>query len=218
MTSIPRVFVPTVIRIQFDLAQRDDSDNWVIQWSIGTTIVDAEECRKNALTCFRLAQNIANTEGRRGLFKLMVQWRRLADKFRELEQFVPIFDAIANWVKKYRYAVGLRDDLANCGADEVARMARDLGVDAQELISLATKGPQAADQLSKLLRALGVDPEKLTSGEIAMMRDLQRICISCGHKNQCERDLATGTASQHFRDYCPNALSIDALLYSNEER
>ena len=179
--------------------------------------MDSQECRNNAVKCFRLAQDVADTEARQGLFKLMDQWRQLADKFRELEQSVRIFDAIANWVKKYRYAAGLREDLANCGADEVARMARDLGVDARELVSLATKGPQAADQLSKLLRALGVDPEKLASGDIAMMRDLQRICISCSHKNQCQRDLATGTAAQHFRDYCPNALSIDALFHGSEE-
>lgn len=185
---------------------------------VGATIVDSQECKNNAQTCFRLAQDIANTEARRGLFKLMVQWRQLADKFRELEQSMSIFEAIANWVQKYRYAVGVREDLANCGVDEVTRMARDLGVDAQELMSLAAKGPQAADQLSKLLRALGVDPEKLTSGNAAMMRDLQRICISCGHKNQCERDLATGTATQHFRDYCPNAFSINALFYRSEER
>jgi len=178
--------------------------------------VDSQECKNNAQKCFRLAQNIANTEARQGLFKLMVQWRQLADKFRELEHTMSVFEAIASWVQKYRYAVGLRDDLANCGADEVARMAHDLGVNAQELISLAAKGPQAADQLSKLLRALGVDPEKLGSGETAMMRDLQRICISCDHKNQCERDLATGAAVQHFRDYCPNALSIEALFDRSE--
>ncbi len=46
----------------------------------------------------------------------------------------PILDAIANWVKKYRHAVGLRGELANCQAEEVARLARDIGVSAQELL------------------------------------------------------------------------------------
>jgi len=40
----------------------------------------------------------------------------------------PILNAIANWVKKYREAIGLRGELANCGAEEVARYARDIGV------------------------------------------------------------------------------------------
>ena len=128
--------------------------------------------------------------------------------------FAPILDAIANWMKKYRHAVGLREDLANCGAEEVARMARDLGINPRELIPLATQGPKAADQLSKLLRALGVDPKVLASGKNATMRDMQRICITCGHKNQCKQNIVAGTAARNFHDYCPNALSIDALFHS----
>jgi hypothetical protein len=126
----------------------------------------------------------------------------------------PIFDAIANWVKKYRQAVGLRGELANCKADEVALIARDIGVSPEELVFIANKGRNAADELPKLLRALGVDPQKLASNEPATIRSLQRICISCGHKNQCQHDLAAGTAASHYRDYCPNAMSIDALFHS----
>ena len=101
-----------------------------------------------------------------------------------------IIDSIADWVKKYRYAAGLRDDLARCGPEEVARVARDLGVSPGELVCLARKGPHAADQLKKLLLALGVDPKKLASEEPAMMRDLQRICTTCGYKRRCEHELA----------------------------
>jgi hypothetical protein len=124
----------------------------------------------------------------------------------------PILDVIANWVKKYRYAVGLRNELARCGPDEIARAARDLGVSPGELGRLASKGPHAADQLPKLLRALGVDPKKLSSGDPAMMRDLQRLCITCGQKGRCEHELAAGTAARNFRDFCPNAISLDALF------
>jgi hypothetical protein len=125
-----------------------------------------------------------------------------------------ILDAIANWVKKYRQAVGLRGDLANCGAEEGALIARDIGVSPEELVFAANKGPHAADELPKLLRALGVDPQKLASTDPAIMRSLQRICISCGHKNQCQHDLAAGTAASHYRDYCPNEMSLDALFHS----
>jgi len=118
------------------------------------------------------------------------------------------------WITKYRYAVGLREDLANCGAEEVARTARDLGINPRELIPLATKGPEAADQLSRLLRALGVDPKVFASGKNATMRDMQRICITCGHKNQCKQNLVAGTTARNFHDYCPNALSIDELFRS----
>ena len=124
----------------------------------------------------------------------------------------PVLDAIANWVKRYRHAVGVRGEFAHCGAEEVALIARDIGVSPVELITIANKGPHAADELPKLLRALGVDPQKLGSNDPALMRSLQRICISCEHKDQCQHDLAAGTVTSNYRDYCPNAMSLDALF------
>jgi transcriptional regulator with XRE-family HTH domain len=123
-----------------------------------------------------------------------------------------VLDAIAGWVRNYRQAVGLRSELANCTAEEVAQLARDVGLSAEELMSIATKGRHAADELPKLLRALGVDPQKLASDDPSTMRDLQRICIHCGHKGECRHDLAAGTAAGSYRDYCPNAMSIKALF------
>jgi hypothetical protein len=130
----------------------------------------------------------------------------------------PVLDAIANWVKKYRYAVGLRDELAHCGAEEVAHKAHDLGMNSEQFASLASQGPHAAVQLSRLLRALGVDPDELASIDPAMMRGLERICITCGHKDQCEHDLAAGGAAEScYNDYCPNAMSLNALFHSRFE-
>ena len=125
-----------------------------------------------------------------------------------------LFGAIADWVTRYRQAIGLRRELANCGAEEVAAMARDIGLSAQELEFIASKGPNAAAELPKLLRALGVDPKQLPSNGRTTMRDLQRLCITCGHKAQCRHELAVGTAAEHYRDYCPNAVSIDELFGS----
>ena len=123
-----------------------------------------------------------------------------------------IFGAIANWVTRYRQAVGLRRELAKCGPEEVAAIARDIGLSTQELEFIASKGPNAADELPKLLRALGVDPQKIRSDRNRTLRDLQRICIACGHKAQCKHELAAGTAAKHYHDYCPNAVSIDELF------
>jgi len=128
----------------------------------------------------------------------------------------PILDAIANWIKKYRYTVGLHDELARCGPDEVARTARDLGVSPGELVRLADQGPNAADQLSRLLRALGVDAKKLSRSDPAMMRDLQRLCITCDHKGRCGHELAAGTAAENYRSFCPNAISLDALFAQSD--
>ena len=126
-----------------------------------------------------------------------------------------ILDAIANWVKRYREAIGLRNELSNCTPEQVALIARDMGLSPGELLFVAAKGPHATDELPKLLRALGVDPQKLASEDPATMRDLQRICVTCSHKGQCQHDLATSTAARHYRDYCPNAISLDALFHEN---
>jgi Family of unknown function (DUF6455) len=94
----------------------------------------------------------------------------------------------------------------------VAAIARDIGLSTQELEFIASKGPHAADELPKLLRALGVDPQKLASDRHTTLRDLQRICITCGHKTQCQHQLAAGTAAKDYHEYCPNAMSIDELF------
>ena len=39
-----------------------------------------------------------------------------------------VLDAIADWVKKYREAIGLRNEMANCTPEQVAVIARDLGL------------------------------------------------------------------------------------------
>jgi pyrroloquinoline quinone (PQQ) biosynthesis protein C len=124
----------------------------------------------------------------------------------------PILDAIANWVKKYRYAAGLRDELARCRPEEVAQTAHELGLSSRELYRLASKGPHAADLLKKMLLALGVNPKTLASQDPLLMRDLQRLCISCDHKKQCKHELAAGTAAKHYRNFCPNAFTLDAIF------
>jgi hypothetical protein len=125
-----------------------------------------------------------------------------------------VFDTIANWIKDYRETIGQRNELAKCTPEIVASIARDIGVSPEELSFFTAKGPHAADELPKLLRALGVDPEKLASVEPAKMRDLQRICVTCGYKGQCRHDLASGTAASDYREYCPNAISLDAVFNS----
>ena len=142
----------------------------------------------------------------------------MSNKTREHGVVEPILDAIANWVTKYRHAVGLRGGLADCPPEEVARIARDIGLSPQELKLFVDKGPHAADELPKLLRALGVDPLKLASNDPDHMRDLQRLCVTCGEKSQCRHELAAGTAAGHYRDYCPNAMSIAALLHRDQKK
>jgi hypothetical protein len=137
------------------------------------------------------------------------------DMSNPIEEYSPIesiFGAVADWVTRYRQAIGLRRELAKCAPEEVAAIARDIGLSTGELESIARKGPNAADELPKLLRALGVVPQKIHSDRNGALRDLQRICTSCGHKARCKHELAAGTAANHYHSYCPNAVSIDELF------
>jgi Family of unknown function (DUF6455) len=84
-----------------------------------------------------------------------------------------------------------------------------------ELAGLARKGPQAARLLPKMLQALGVDPKELATENAIAMRDLQHICINCGNKRFCEHALAQGNAAENYWDFCPNALTLDALFKLN---
>src|ERR1700686_2870693 len=86
-----------------------------------------------------------------------------------------VLNAIAGWVKLYRIASGARNELAACPPEEVARIARDLGISRGELELVATKGPGSADLLQKMLLALGVDPRAPALHEAGVMRDLQRV-------------------------------------------
>ena len=126
------------------------------------------------------------------------------------------FSAIAAWVNKYRTTIGSADGLERCGPDDVMQIAKDLGVPASELRELVRRGPGAADLLQKMLLALDVDPKTLADGNPLIMRDLQRLCTMCDHKKQCAHELANETAAEHYRDFCPNAFTLDALFKRNE--
>jgi hypothetical protein len=127
-----------------------------------------------------------------------------------------VLDTIAVWINKYRRRYGVHDELGQCTQNDVNRIAKDLGMSVNDLRGLAAKGPGAADVLQKMLLALSVDPKALAETDPAVLRDLQRICIVCSQKGRCQHELAEGTATEHFREFCPNAYTLDALFKQKE--
>lgn len=123
-----------------------------------------------------------------------------------------VLNAIADWVSRYRDAIGQANQLGQCSPEEVSQIAKDLGVSTIELRELATKGPHSADLLQEMLVALDVDPKVIARTDPLVMRDLQRLCVNCGDKNRCGREMAKGTAAAHFHEFCPNAFTLDALF------
>ena len=121
--------------------------------------------------------------------------------------------AIADWVSNYRYAIGcFHNEFGMCGPDEVMRMAKEIGVTPSQLHELVSKGSGNANLLKTMLVALHVDPKVLADMDPLIMRELQWLCITCSNKKRCEHELAKGTATEHFREFCPNAVSLDELF------
>ena len=129
-----------------------------------------------------------------------------------------VLRSIAQWIRKYRCQRDNCNDLANCGPSEIAKMARDLRISPGELAILARNGLHAADLLQELLDVLGLDKNGVENDEPLVMRDLERLCTTCREKRRCRFDLANGVIADNFRDYCPNAFTLDALLQEKEQR
>ena len=119
--------------------------------------------------------------------------------------------AIAAWVSIYRNALGLNNEFGMCGPDEVMRMAKEIGVTPSQLRELS-KGHGNANLLKSMLVALHVDPKVIADMDPLVMRELKWLCITCSNKKRCEHELAKRTAAEHFREFCPNAVSLDELF------
>ena len=123
-----------------------------------------------------------------------------------------VIEAVADWIKRYRDAIKTEKELARVDPDEIAAMARDLGITAVQLRELASKGPESTKLLKRLLIALDTDPKRLEKIDPRIARDMLWLCFNCGAKNRCRHELSAGTAAQTFQEFCPNALAIDEVF------
>lgn len=120
-------------------------------------------------------------------------------------------NAVADWINRYRRLAG-RSALGECDPREVARIAAELGISAADLRDLAEAKPGSADLLKEMLPALGFDPKTLAETDPLVMRDLQRLCVRCRNKSECRHALDDLTASERYHEFCPNAVTLEALL------
>lgn len=128
-----------------------------------------------------------------------------------------VLDALAHWITKYRQRAAAREEIARCDPDEVARIAHDLGISPAQLRELSSKSADSSMLLGKMLVSLGVDGRRVASEDSAVMRDLQRLCVTCGSRERCIHELAAGTAGAHYHEFCPNAYTLDALLEQQQQ-
>lgn len=113
-----------------------------------------------------------------------------------------------NW-KGYRRAIM---ELSRCPSTEREHLARDIGVSEAEFCILARKPADASVLLSQRLNQLQLKPGDIRETEPLVLRDLQRVCSLCASKRRCKHDFAARPWSRVWREYCPNATTLDALL------
>jgi hypothetical protein len=103
--------------------------------------------------------------------------------------------------------------LALCGSAETARIAHDIGVSgATELRVLAGKWPNSAELLSRRMRQIKLDAAEIMQVEPQVVRDLERVCTLCASKRKCSRDFANEWFASSWQAYCPNTMTLRALV------
>ncbi len=118
-----------------------------------------------------------------------------------------LIDVFGNWLKRRQEIREIRE----LDSAEFANIAHELCITPADLDTFVRQGPHAVDELPKLLMALGIDEKALSRTQPLVLRDMARVCTSCQHKHQCDRDLDAGTSAQRYEEYCLNASTIDAL-------
>jgi hypothetical protein len=108
------------------------------------------------------------------------------------------------------------NELGSIDPKELERVAGELGMSTGTLEDLVARGPDAVAHLYKRLDALGLSQTDVERAAQGVLRDLQRTCACCDEKGRCEKDLRKDPAGAVWKDYCPNAATLDTLVRLKE--
>lgn len=128
---------------------------------------------------------------------------------RQYPSVSPLIAAIAGWCRKWRSHSSFAG-LENCAPGDIDRIARDLRLTLADLRTLERSDEPLL--LPQLLTELAIDATELARSEPAVLRDLQRVCSLCDCKRRCKMELAEGDAAATYEAFCPNALTLKALM------
>lgn len=123
-----------------------------------------------------------------------------------------LIKGFVDWLK-YRRKM---HEIRNLDCRSFDDIVRDLRIASADLDAFVRRGPHAADQLPKVLKALGIEEASLARSETAVLRDMQRVCVLCKRKTQCNDDLEIGVSARDYEDYCLNAPTMNALRQGRE--
>jgi len=132
----------------------------------------------------------------------------MAESQERREILAGIIQSVLGWLHNLAPA----EDLDRLGKEEIDRIARDMGVNACELRTLARTPAGATVLLNRRLATLHLDSEHAGRIEPAVLRDLHVHCAMCAAKKRCAGDLASGVLDSTWQDYCPNAYTLRDLV------
>jgi hypothetical protein len=118
-----------------------------------------------------------------------------------------LIDTFAGWLRHRREL----NEIRRLDRTDFDRIASDLRVSPDDLDELVRQGQHASDEMPKMLEQLGIDAQRLDEAYPLLVRDMERVCALCRDKAQCHRDLANGTAAEHYHAYCPNSSTLETL-------
>ncbi len=111
-----------------------------------------------------------------------------------------------------------QNELSGLDSKELERVAHELGMSASALEDLVARGPDAASHLYERMHALGLSKADVERAAMDVLRDLQRTCACCNEKGRCEKDLLDRPDDPVWRNYCPNAATLDTLTRLKDRR
>ena len=121
------------------------------------------------------------------------------------------FGTIGVWWRNWRQCRAAVREVDGLGGPELARVARDVGLNVPQLRTLAGKWPDAAELLSQRLAALRLDERTIVETDPGVLRDMQRVCTMCPDQQLCGHDMDSDPSDPKWRKYCPNVETLDAI-------
>ena len=115
---------------------------------------------------------------------------------------------LGNWLRNIG---GGSRELASLPADELARLAGDIGIGTDELLQVSREPEGLLPLLRRRLAAHGMTLEEIEQLHPSVARDLEVHCTICDSKGHCLQDFELRPGSQEWKHYCPNADTVAAL-------
>jgi hypothetical protein len=119
--------------------------------------------------------------------------------------------SVAEVWKNWQSRRALACELNSLDLRQREELAHDVGITEFVFERLYKKGGRTGE-LERLMYVLSLGAEKIGFIYPGVARDMSRVCSECSMTSRCLRELNAGSAGRNYKEYCPNAPTLDALL------